>query len=102
MSDRDGLTGRHRGARRGGRRERLRLDSQSIGAVVAGYGLPAFPDEAAVRRFTLRYGLPFLPAWRAIRHQAPLPKLRLRVHAELLAALAETLLGENVRAQGTH
>jgi signal transduction histidine kinase/ActR/RegA family two-component response regulator len=77
----------------------LRLDGQAIGAVVAGYGLPAFPEEAAVRRFTLRYGLPFLPAWRAIRRQAPLTRARLRVYAELLAALAETLLGENVRAQ---
>jgi signal transduction histidine kinase len=77
----------------------LRLDGQAVGAVVAGYGLTAFPEEAAVRRFTVRYGLPFLPAWRAIRRQAPLTRPRLRVYAELLAALAETLLNENARAQ---
>jgi two-component system, sensor histidine kinase len=78
---------------------RLHLSGQAVAAVVAGYGLTAFPEEAAVRRFTLRHGLPFVPTWRAIRHQAPLTSPRLRVYAELLAALTETLLRENVRAQ---
>jgi signal transduction histidine kinase/CheY-like chemotaxis protein len=76
----------------------LRLGDRAIGAVVGGYGLTAFPEEAAVRRFTLRHDVPFLPAWQAIRHQAPVTAPRLRVYAELLAALADTLLGENVRA----
>jgi signal transduction histidine kinase/CheY-like chemotaxis protein len=47
----------------------------------------------------LRHGLPFLPAWRETRRQAPLTPSRLRMYADLLAALVETLLSENVRAQ---
>jgi len=78
---------------------RLALSGEAIGVVVAGYGLTAFPEEAAVRRFTLRYGLPFLPVWRAMRGQAPLTTSRLAVYAELLVALTESLLNENVRLQ---
>jgi signal transduction histidine kinase/ActR/RegA family two-component response regulator len=76
----------------------LRLGDQVVGAVVAGYGLTAFPEEAAVRRFTLRHDLAFLPVWRAIRRQAPLTSARVTVYAELLAALTDTLLSENARA----
>jgi signal transduction histidine kinase/ActR/RegA family two-component response regulator len=78
---------------------RLTVAGEAIGAVVAGYGLTAFPEEAPVRRFTLRHGLPWSPVWRAIRQQAPLTRRRLDTYAELLAALTETLLSENLRSQ---
>jgi signal transduction histidine kinase/ActR/RegA family two-component response regulator len=78
---------------------RLTLAGENIGAVVAGYGLTAFPEEATVRRFTRHHGLPELPVWRAIRRHAPLTRRRLEVYAELLATLAETLLSENIRSQ---
>ena len=78
---------------------RLMLAGTAVGAVVAGYGLTAFPDEAMVWRFTQGHGLAMPPVWRAIRRQAPLTSQRLRTYAELLVALTETLLSENVRSQ---
>jgi signal transduction histidine kinase/ActR/RegA family two-component response regulator len=78
---------------------RLTSGGEEIGAVVAGYGLTSFPEEALVRRFVRRHGRTELPVWRAVRQQAPLTRRRLEVHAELLAALAETLLNENIRSQ---
>jgi signal transduction histidine kinase/ActR/RegA family two-component response regulator len=78
---------------------RLMLGGAAVGAVVAGYGLTAFPDEAMVRRFTQGHGLGMLPVWRAIRRQAPLTSQRLGIYAELLVALTETLLSENFRSQ---
>jgi signal transduction histidine kinase len=78
---------------------RLRLGEEIIGMVVAGYGVTAFPEESWVLRFSRRHGLPFTKVWQAMRRQAPLPHARLRVYAELLVALTDTLLNENVRAQ---
>jgi signal transduction histidine kinase/CheY-like chemotaxis protein len=77
----------------------LRLAGAAVGAVVAGYGLTTFPDEAMVRRFAQGHGLAMLPVWRAIRRQAPLTAQRLRTYGELLVALTETLLSENFRSQ---
>jgi hypothetical protein len=68
----------------------LNLAGEAIGAVVAGYCLTAFPEEASVRRFTQRHGLPLSPLWRAIRAQAPVTGRRLSLYAELLAALTQT------------
>src|SRR5207245_8388638 len=78
---------------------RLSLAGEHIGAVVAGYGLTAFPEELTVRRFTERHRLPFSSIWHTVRRQAPLTRRRLEVYAELLGAVTETLLSENVRAQ---
>jgi len=78
---------------------RLILAGAAVGAVVAGYGLTAFPDEAMVRRFTQSHGLAMSSVWRAIRRQAPLTSQRLGIYAELLVALTETLLSENFRSQ---
>ena len=77
----------------------LNVAGEVIGAVVAGYCLTAFPEEAAVRRFTRRHGVPLAVVWRAIRAQAPVTKPRLSLYAELLAALTQTLLSENLRSQ---
>jgi signal transduction histidine kinase/ActR/RegA family two-component response regulator len=77
----------------------LNLAGEAVGAVVAGYCLTAFPEEASVRRFTRRHGLPLSTVWRAIRAQAPVTRPRLRLYAELLAALTQTLLSENLRSQ---
>ena len=78
----------------------LNLGGEVIGAVVAGYCLTAFPEEAAVRRFTRRHGLLLSAAvWRAIRAQAPVTMPRLSLYAELLAVLTQTLLSENLRSQ---
>ena len=78
---------------------RLSLAGEHIGAVVAGYGLTAFPEELTVRRFTERHRLPFSSIWHTVRRQAPLTRRRLEVYAELLGAVSETLLSENVRTQ---
>jgi signal transduction histidine kinase len=77
---------------------RLSRHGRPIGAVVAGYGLTAFPEEATVRRFAQNHAVPLAPVWRAIRRQGPLTASRVRVYADLLAALVETLLSENFRA----
>jgi signal transduction histidine kinase/ActR/RegA family two-component response regulator len=76
----------------------LAVAGEALGAVVAGYALTAFPEEATVRRFTQRHGLPVAAVWRTTRRQAPLTRSRLHVHAELLGVLTETLLGENLKA----
>jgi signal transduction histidine kinase/CheY-like chemotaxis protein len=78
---------------------RLTFAGAAVGAVVAGYGLTAFPDEAMVHRFTQSQGLAMSSVWRAIRRQAPLTSQRLGIYAELLVALTETLLSENFRSQ---
>jgi signal transduction histidine kinase/ActR/RegA family two-component response regulator len=77
----------------------LNLGGEVIGAVVAGYCLTAFPEEAAVRRFTRRHGLLLSAVWRASRAQGPVTKPRLSLYAELLAVLTQTLLSENLRSQ---
>jgi hypothetical protein len=58
---------------------RLALGGERLGAVVAGYGLTAFPEEATVRRFTQHHGLSVASVWPTIRRQAPLTKRRLEV-----------------------
>lgn len=78
---------------------RMARGGTPIGAVVAGYGLTGFPEEASVRRFVHGHGLALSPVWRAMRRQTPLTLSRLQVYADLLAALIDTLLSENLRAQ---
>jgi signal transduction histidine kinase/ActR/RegA family two-component response regulator len=78
---------------------RLSLAGQEIGAVVAGYALTNFPEEAIVQRFSQRHGLQISALWRTIRRQAPLTRRRLEIYTDLLGALTETLLSENVRSQ---
>jgi signal transduction histidine kinase/ActR/RegA family two-component response regulator len=78
---------------------RLSVDREPVGALVAGYCLTAFPEEALVRRFTVNHGLVSSPVWRAIRRQAPLTKPRIDMFADLLAALAEALLSESLRSR---
>jgi signal transduction histidine kinase/ActR/RegA family two-component response regulator len=77
----------------------LRGGDEVVGAVVAGYRLTAFPEESAIRRFARRHDLPMHAVWPTIRREAPLLRTRLRIYADLLAAFADTLLRENVRAR---
>ena len=77
----------------------LVVDGKPAGAVVAGYAVTAFPNETTLRHFALEQAVPLSPVWRAVRQQAPLTKARLKVYAELLNALAESLLHENLRTQ---
>jgi signal transduction histidine kinase len=77
----------------------LSLGGENIGAVIAGYGLTSFPEEATVRRFSQRHRLPLASVWPVLRRQAPLTRRRLELYAGLLRTLTETLLSENVRAQ---
>src|SRR5712691_4993128 len=69
----------------------LTVAGETLGALVAGYALTAFPEEATVSLFARKHGLSLSPVWRAMRRQPPLTKPRLDLYAELLAALAETL-----------
>jgi len=78
---------------------RLSLAGEHIGAVVAGFGLTAFAEEAVVWRFTQRHRLSLSSIWHTARRQAPLTTRRLEVYAELLGTLTETLLNENVRSR---
>lgn len=77
----------------------LRRDDEVIGAVVAGYRLTAFPEEAAIERFARRHDRPMQALWPTIRREAPLRRARLRVYADLLAAFTDTLLRASLRAQ---
>ena len=76
---------------------RLAAEGRTVGTVVAGYALTAFPAETAIRQFALNTQIPFVPLWRAVRQQTPVTKERLRVYAELLRVLSESLLNENLR-----
>ena len=76
---------------------RLAAEGETVGTVVAGYALTAFPSETAVRQFALNTEVPFAPLWRAVRQQTPITHERLKVYAELLRVLGEGLLNENLR-----
>ena len=76
---------------------RLAAEGRTLGTVVAGYALTAFPAETAIRQFALNTQIPFAPLWRAVRQQTPLTKERLKVYTELLQVLSESLLNENLR-----
>jgi signal transduction histidine kinase len=77
----------------------LRRGDEVIGAVVAGFRLTAFPEEAAIGRFARRHDRPMQAVWPTIRREAPLRRARLRVYADLLAAFTDTLLRTSIRAQ---
>jgi signal transduction histidine kinase/CheY-like chemotaxis protein len=77
----------------------LRRGHEVIGAVVAGYRLTAFPEEAAIGRFARGHDQPMQALWPTIRREAPLRRARLRVYADLLAAFTDTLLRASIRAQ---
>jgi signal transduction histidine kinase len=76
---------------------RLAAEGETVGTVVAGYALTAFPSETAVRQFALNTKVPFAPLWRAVRQQTPITHERLKVYAEMLRVLSAGLLNENLR-----
>ena len=62
---------------------RLSLAGEHIGAVVAGFGLTAFAEEAVVWRFTQRHRLSLSSIWHTARRQAPLTTRRLEVNQRM-------------------
>ena len=77
----------------------LVLDGTVVGAAVAGYVLVDFTQVYAMRRLAAESDVSFERLWSTARLLSPVPRDRLMLHGQLLQALGDALLRENLRTR---
>lgn len=77
----------------------LMLDDEVVGAVVAGYVLVDFTQVYGMHRLAAESGVSFERLWQVARQLPPVPRDRLMLHGQLLQALGEALLRDNLRTR---
>jgi signal transduction histidine kinase/ActR/RegA family two-component response regulator len=75
----------------------LVLNSETVGAAMAGYGLLNFPHSDALERFARQVRISTDRAWEIIRQATPVTKRAFIVQGELLQIFGDTLLRETYR-----
>ena len=70
----------------------LILDGQPLGAVLAGQVFNQYPEQAVLEQIAKQLDLPPSRVWQQARLEYPVKQATLRVYAELLEHLSQTLL----------
>ena len=70
----------------------LQLGEHRLGAIVAGQVFDHYPEQLPLEQAANAFGLPRHEVWQRARREHPMNKESLRVYADLLATLGQTLL----------
>ena len=70
----------------------LLLDSQPLGAVIAGQVFDQYPEQAVLEQVARQFGLSPARVWQQARREVPVKRDTLRVYADLLENLSHTFL----------
>ncbi len=72
----------------------VRIEENPIGAIVAGWVFDNFPDPVSTDRLAKTIGVAYPQLWQVVRQQPPVSQEKLKIYADLLQTLCDSLMRE--------